>query len=712
VKRDRAWLPAAWPAVLAGLPDAAWLVEGLAFTVLAANEAAAALLGRPVSALIGGEAIGLLPGPEDAVFWQQARASRDEGHDPQDHPPGLLSHTVLVHADGRTLHLLRRITVLPAEAGAPLHYLLVAQDRSAQRQAEDERETVLAELRATLESTADGILVTDLAGRIRAFNRRFAALWQLPIELLRAGDDAAVFAWMRRCAADADGYQRRLDALHEAALMPARDQLALHGGRMLERVAQPQWSGGRPIGRVWAFRDLTDDIAARQRIAQLSFTDELTGLPNRRHLADRLAHALAVARRDGQPFALLILDLDRFKQINDSLGAALGDRVLCELTARLRLALREVDFIARVGGNQFALLVHHADATGAEAAARRVLEASLRPYVLEGQEFTVTGSLGIALYPQDGDQADDLVRHAETAMQRAKEGGRANYRFHQQNKRLDARSRMRLDHAMRQGLGAGRFRLHYQPQVALHEGRVSGCEALLRWCDPEFGEVSPAEFIPVAEDSGFIVALGDWVLAQAIAQAAAWRQRGLDMPVSVNVSALQFQQPDFVERVAAALHQARLPAPLLELELTESILVRDADEALHRLRALAGLGVRLSIDDFGTGYSSLAYLKRFPIGKLKIDRSFVRGLPGDDSDAGIVQAIIQMAGALRMGVIAEGVETTAQQSFLLQAGCALIQGFLHAPALDSLAFEQCLQRVESQFGKPRAGSAQSQVPGR
>jgi EAL domain-containing protein (putative c-di-GMP-specific phosphodiesterase class I) len=265
-----------------------------------------------------------------------------------------------------------------------------------------------------------------------------------------------------------------------------------------------------------------------------------------------------------------------------------------------------------------------------------------------------------------------------------------------------------MDHAMRQGLGAGRFRLHYQPQVALLEGRVSGCEALLRWRDPEFGEVSPAEFIPVAEDSGFIVALGDWVLEQAIAQAAAWRQAGLAMPVSVNVSALQFQQPDFVERVAAALQQAALPAELLELELTESILVRDADEALQRLRALAALGVRMSIDDFGTGYSSLAYLKRFPIGKLKIDRSFVRGLPADDSDAGIVQAIIQMARALGMSVIAEGVETPAQQAFLLDAGCALIQGFLHAPALDTLAFEQCLQRVAQSFGNPGAAPEESQ----
>jgi diguanylate cyclase (GGDEF)-like protein/PAS domain S-box-containing protein len=677
-----------WPAVLAGLPDAAWLVDAATLRVREANDAALALLGLARDALIGRDATHLLASPEDEAYWREARSAA----------AGVLSsHTLLAHADGRTLHLLRRISPLaPAAGDAAAHYLVVVQDWSAQRRVEDERETALAELRATLESTADGILVTDLAGRIRAFNRRFAALWQLPPELLHAGDDAAVLAWMRRSVDDGVAYQRRLQALQEATLMQARDELRLHSGQVIERVAQPQWCAGRPIGRVWAFRDLSEQIAARRRIEQLTFADELTGLPNRRHLADRLAHAVAVARRDGQPFALLLLDLDRFKQINDSLGHALGDRVLCELTARLRHCLREVDFVARIGGDQFALLVHHAAAAGAETAARRVIEASLRPYALEGQEFTVTGSVGIALYPGDGEQPDELIRHAETAMQRAKDGGRASYRFHQQRPGADPRSRVRLDHAMRLGLAAGQFRLHYQPQVGIGAdggARVTGCEALLRWRDPELGDISPAEFIPVAEDSGFIVTLGDWVLAEAVTQAAQWQRCGLSMPVAVNVSALQFQQPGFVDRVGEVLRQAGLPPRLLELELTESILVRDADEALQRLHALAAIGVRLAIDDFGTGYSSLAYLKRFPIEKLKIDRSFVRGLPGDDSDAGIVQAIIQMARALRMHVIAEGVETAAQQSFLLHAGCELIQGFLHAPALDAAAFERRVEEL-------------------
>jgi EAL domain-containing protein (putative c-di-GMP-specific phosphodiesterase class I) len=247
---------------------------------------------------------------------------------------------------------------------------------------------------------------------------------------------------------------------------------------------------------------------------------------------------------------------------------------------------------------------------------------------------------------------------------------------------------MRLDHAMRQALAKGEFRLHYQPQIAIRSGEVIGAEALIRWRDPLRGDISPTEFIPLAEDSGFVIAIGDWVLHQAVEQAASWLRRGRRLQVAVNVSALQFQQSQFVDTVAEALRASGLPPELLELELTEGILLRDADEALNRLQALAALGVRMSIDDFGTGYSSLGYLKRFPIQRLKIDRSFVQGLPADPSDAGIVNAIIQMGQALKLDVIAEGVETEVQRAFLLRAGCDEFQGYLYAPALDVRAFEE------------------------
>ena len=666
-----------WHALLEAMPDPAWLVLHPSLEVAAVNGAALELLQRTRAQVLAQPAPALLATPEDASFWDQVH----QGPWKQLH-----SDTVLCRADGSLLHVSRRIHPLPDLQGRPM-YLVTLQDRTAERRNEDERERLLAELQATLESTGDGILVTDLAGRIRACNRRFAELWGLPEHLMNAGDDAGVFAWLRRSVSDPAGYQRRLEAIQEATLMHTSDRLQLHSGRVLQRVTQPQWCRGQPIGRVYAFRDLSEQIAADQRIERLAYTDPLTGLPNRRHLNDRMAHALAVQRRSGEPFALLIIDLDRFKAINDSLGARLGDRVLREFTERLRGCVREVDLAARAGGDQFALLLHQSGADGAETIARRVLEAACRPYALEGAEFTVTCSIGVALCPQDGLQADDLVRHAETAMQRAKEGGRAGFRFHQLGEGVDLRSRVRLDHAMRRALAAGHFRLHYQPQVAMDDGRVVGAEALLRWRDPELGEVSPALFVPVAEDSGFIVAIGEWVLDEAVRQAARWQQAGMALPMAVNVSALQFQQANFVDRVAGALQRAGLRPDLLEIELTESILVRDADEALLRLRALAELRVRLAIDDFGTGYSSLAYLKRFPIEKLKIDRSFVKGLPHDDSDAGIVRAVVQMAHALGLSVLAEGVESEAQRQLLLQAGCEQCQGFLYAPALDAESFE-------------------------
>jgi diguanylate cyclase (GGDEF)-like protein len=670
----------AWRVLVEGLPDAAWIVDAASRRVVADNAAARELLGRP-GGLVGSRAETLIATPEDLAFWDEAAATTCAP---------LQSDTLLRTAAGKMLHVTRSIRALRVGSVAPSHYAVVVNDQSEQRRAEDEREQVVAELQATLESTADGILVTDLAGRIRAFNRRFAMIWGVPDGLLAAHDDDAVHGWMRQRVADPEAYQRRLQAVQEATLLSSNERLALKCGQVLERVTRPLWRRGQAVGRVYSFRDLSEQLAAQQRIEELSLTDALTGLPNRRQLTLHAAQAIQQSRRDGASFALLLIDLDRFRQINDSLGHETGDRVLIDVAQRIQAGMRGGDLLARTGGDQFALLVEGADNRAAEAAARRVLDAVAAPYNLDGAQFTLTCSIGGALCPGNGHSADELVRHAEAAVQSVKEGGRGNYRVHQGRRGGDRRADIQLDHAMRQALASGRFRLHYQPQVELHSGRVIGAEALLRWRDPGLGEVAPARFIPVAEDSGFIVALGDWVLQQAVRQAAAWAARGLALPVAVNVSALQFRQADFVERVAAVLAEAGLPAQQLELELTESILVRDADETLQRLRALARIGVRLAIDDFGTGYSSLAYLKRFPIGKLKIDRSFVHGLPGDDSDSAIVTAIAQMAAALGMKVIAEGVENEAQRRFLLAAGCHEFQGFLHAPALDSFSFEQRL----------------------
>ena len=679
---DQALLQA-WSALVDSLPDATWIVDAHSRRVVADNAAARKLLGLPGGSLLGRQAETLIATPEDLAYWDEAAAGACAP---------LQSETTLCTADGSTVHVTRSIRALRDGSGTvPRHYAVVACDRSAWRRAEDEREQVVAELQATLESTADGILVTDLVGRIRAFNRRFAQAWGIPEDLLKSRQDAAVHDWMRRSVAEPEAYQRRLQAIQEATLLSATEQLTLHSGQVLERVTRPLWCRGQAMGRVYSFRDLSEQLAAQHRIEELSLTDALTGLPNRRQLAEHVAQASQRSRQDGGSFALLLIDLDRFRQINDSLGHETGDRVLVDVAQRIKGCMRGDDLLARTGGDQFALIVEGADTAVAEATARRVLDAIAAPYNLDGAQFTLTCSIGGALCPGNGHSADELVRHAEAAVLAVKEGGRGNYRVQRGRRGGDRRADIQLDHAMRQALASGRFRLHYQPQVELRSGRVVGAEALIRWRDPALGEVPPSRFVPVAEDSGFIVALGDWVLTQAVRQGAAWLARGITLPIAINVSALQFQQPQFVERVAAVLAASQLPPQLLELELTESILVRDADEALQRLRALARIGVRLSIDDFGTGYSSLAYLKRFPIDKLKIDRSFVQGLPGDDSDCAIVVAILQMAGALGMKVIAEGVETEGQRRFLFDSGCHQFQGYLYAPALDSLSFEKRLQ---------------------
>ena len=672
-----------------GALDAVWLVDEASLRVVAANPAASVLLGIDIAALRGMEILELCATPEDLFFWGEVAAGQTET---------IESKSLVRRFDGSTVSVIRRVSPVRVALDRRL-FMVVVHDLSAQQRVEDELEDRLAELSATLESTADGILVTDLAGNIRSFNRKFSELWGMPDEILTHRDDDAVLAWMRRSVVEPGNYMRRLAAIDEATMLQATDTLTLHSGKVIERVTLPQCSRGRPIGRVYSFRDLTEQIATSQRIDTLSHTDSLTGLANRRVLTERIEFTLTLSQRDGSPFALLLLNLDRFKHINDTLGHAFGDRVLIDVAERLKSCLRQVDTVARLGGDEFVLLAHQADAAAAEATARRVLSVLQRPFTLDGLNFTVTASVGIAMHPDAGASAEDLVRHAEAAMREVKENGRSSFRFHRPRgaaAAVDPRSRMKLDHAMRQALASERFRLHYQPQVDLASGAVMGAEALLRWRDPELGDVSPGEFIPVAEESGFIVAIGAWVLRTAVAQAAAWHARGLRLVTSVNVSALQFQQADFVDGVAEVIAQSGLPPDLLELELTESILIQDAREALRRLEALAALGVRLAIDDFGTGYSSLGYLKRFPIGRLKIDRSFISGLPDDASDAGIVQAVINMGRALTLNIVAEGVETEAQRQFLASAGCDQFQGFLCAPALEASEFERRFAQAPAQ----------------
>ncbi len=800
--------PQSW---LDGLLEAVWLVDGSSLRILQANRAAEQLAGRSAVDMVGKPVTCLAATPEDHAFWAGPLATLLEG---------IRSHTSVLRPDGLLVPVDRSVSCVDQGTGHAV-LMLTMLDRSSQEATEQELETLLSELRATLDSAADGMLVCGLDGRVRAFNQRLAQIWSIPRDLLVQRNDTAVHDHMASRVVDRQDYQERLIAIEREPLLETADILQLHGGMTVERRVVPQLHQGRPVGRVYSFRDITrqaemqaslrlaarvfdssldaifiadsrhhlmrmnpgcerlvgpcadafvgcmaaslfgngsdssfmqqvlagwnsdgywegelwlprdngaycavhlswvalrDDEgrlvqsigfmrdltlqhAAQKRIEELAYSDVLTGLPNRLLLSQRVDTAIQGARSSDTGFAILFLDLDRFKIINDSLGHPFGDRVLQLVAERLQACLRQTDMLCRLGGDEFVIYLHGADAVVAESVARRILDDMLSPYLLDGMGFSIQCSIGMALYPQDGATLDDLIKQADTAMYRVKDRGRGSYGFYQPQMNANLLSRMKLEHAMRQALGEQRLDVHYQPQVNLLTGRIVGAEALIRWTDPEFGAVSPAQFVPLAEESGYIVTLGAWVMEQAVREAAQWMHEGMPIVVSVNVSALEFRQTDFVERVTRLLAVHQLPPTLLELELTETILLQDAQEMELRLGALAGLGVGLAIDDFGTGYSSLAYLKKLPIHKLKIDQSFVRGLPEDDGDRAIVSAIISMGHALRIEVVAEGVETTTQRAVLQQMQCEHFQGFLCSPGLPAAEFRQLL-------GKSTHGLAQ------
>jgi diguanylate cyclase (GGDEF)-like protein/PAS domain S-box-containing protein len=427
---------------------------------------------------------------------------------------------------------------------------------------------------------------------------------------------------------------------------------------------------------------LTTEVHERQhaqdRASHLALHDVLTGLPNRRLLLDRLALALAQARREGWSVALMVIDLDRFKTINDSLGHAAGDEVLREMARRLREGLRDSDTTARVGGDEFVVLLPHVPSPEAvPAMATKIMTELGEPWHIGGQELRVTSSIGISIFPSDGDDAHELLGHAAAAMHHAKETGRRSYQFYAANLGESARTRLRLENDLHHAQADGQLLLYLQPRIELAHGTVCGYEALLRWNHPLDGIIEPNQFIPIAEDNGLIVPIGGWVIGEACGLIRRWRDAGLPVhPISVNLSVRQLFDTAFPEKVARALTAAGVEPALLEMEITESTLMENTEETISTFAALRALGVKLSIDDFGTGFSSLAYLKRFHVHNLKIDQSFVRDIGRDPDDDAIVLAIVTLAHSLQLRVIAEGVETDAQRQFLADCGCAEAQGFL------------------------------------
>ncbi|MDO8250630.1 MAG: EAL domain-containing protein [Rhodoferax sp.] len=537
------------------------------------------------------------------------------------------------------------------------------------------------------EQGSESIVITDSQGRIVRVNHAFSQITGYS-EAEALGRNPSMLASGRH---EADFFRAMWESIHAHGQWQGeiwnRRKDGTHYPELLS-ISLQRDSSGAVANYVAVATDISKHKKDEERIRLLVDFDPLTGLPNRRLLRDRVASALSHAQRQGEPLVLMFLDLDRFKNVNDSLGHHTGDELLIQVAQRLRSVLREQDTVCRLGGDEFVLLCPDLDATGAAHVASKVLEITSQRYLIDQQELAITFSIGIALYPTDGDSFETLSTSADTAMHRAKQAGRNAYRFFTPEMQTQSSRTLQLENGLRRALELQQLHLVYQPQVSLHDDRVIGMEALLRWQHPALGTVSPAEFIPIAEDSGLILPIGEWVLRTATRQMRVWLDAGLPVQqMAVNLSAVQFRQESLLDLVKQVLAETGLPPHYLELELTEGVAMNDPLGAMAVMNNLHQLGVRMSIDDFGTGYSSLNYLKRFSVYKLKIDQSFVRDITDDSDDKAIVVAIIALARSLGFQTIAEGVETQGQLAFLREQGCDEVQGYFFSEPLPAERFE-------------------------
>ena len=552
------------------------------------------------------------------------------------------------------------------------------------------------------ETSPDAILVVNDEAKIIFYNQRFIDLWQLSPQMVYAREDAPILQTVAGQIVDAEAFVARVQYLYAHRDEKSREEILLKDGRTLDRYsAAITGANGKYDGRVWYFRDITERKLAADKIEHLAFYDALTNLPNRSLLRDRLRHSIAANERHRNYGAVLFLDLDNFKSINDTMGHDFGDLLLVEVAQRLQACVREGDTVARQGGDEFIVMLEKLSADQAQAAAQtsvisdKILAALSQPYLLAAYEYLCSVSIGIRLFHNHDNTVDELLKHADIAMYQAKSGGRNTRRFYDPALQATLEARKALEADLRYAQSKNQLSLYYQKQVD-HTRHVLGAEVLVRWQHPELGLLSPMEFIPLAEETGLILPIGQWVLETACAQLKAWESDPLthNLKLAVNVSARQFHQPDFVGQVQQALHKHGFKADRLKLELTESVVLNNIENTITKMNELRQAVVRFSIDDFGTGYSSLSYLTQLPLDQIKIDQSFVRNIGVKQTDAVIVQTIIGMADNLGMEVIAEGVETEEQLAFLQQHGCTLWQGYLFGKPVPVEEFEAELKVLQ------------------
>lgn len=612
-----------------------------------------------------------------------------------------------------------RVSNAPMRDGMNLHGRVKTFEDITERKATElvllEVEEALFEAKeraqVTLNSIGDAVLTTDLKGHLTYLNLAAETITGWSSREAVGRPLAEVFALIDASTREAvaNPAQRAID--EDQTIILATDCVLVHRNGLesaIEDSAAPIHNRhGQTIGAVIVFRDVSESRAMALKMAHLAQHDALTGLPNRVLLTERLYQAIGLAQRHSKQVALLFLDLDHFKHINDTLGHAIGDQLLQLVAERLVECVRATDTVCRQGGDEFVILLAEIEQPqDAAYVAEKLLAAFAEPQIIGGQELHVTLSIGISIYPDDAITVDAAMKNADTAMYHAKEDGRNNYQFFRADMNTKAVKRSVVENNLRRALKQGEFLLYYQPQIDLASGAVAGGEALIRWQDPENGLIEPAQFLSVAEESGLIVPIGHWVLREACRQVQAWQDAGLQpVPVAVNISALEFRHKNFLDGVALSLKATGLAPNYLELELSESILMHDAESSASVLEALKGMGVQLAIDGFGTGYSSLSYLKRFPIDTLKINQSFVRDIATNADGASIVSAVIGMGRNLKQRVIAEGVETEEQLVFLKTQQCDEGQGFQFGHPLPADDFARLLVSVNGQKDSQRQAAA-------
>jgi diguanylate cyclase (GGDEF)-like protein/PAS domain S-box-containing protein len=549
----------------------------------------------------------------------------------------------------------------------------------------------------TLNSIGDAVVCTDIAGDITFLNPVAEKMTGWSLQEAAGRPMTEVFRTLDAISSEPTETTAELAILQIRAVhLPPSCTLIRRDGMEIpieDSIAAIHNREGQAIGAVIVFRDVSVAQAMAQQITHSAEHDYLTGLPNRMLLNDRISQAIAAARRHGKQVAVLFLDLDGFKHINDSLGHPIGDQLLKSVAARLVACVRGADTVSRQGGDEFVVLLSDLlQPEDAAVMAARVLRAVAEPHSIEHHDMHVTTSIGVSVYPDDGSNAENLIKNADTAMYQAKENGRQSFQFFKPAMNARAVQRQSIEESLRRALERGELSLHYQPKINLRTAKITGAEALIRWTHPTRGLVSPAQFIPIAEDCGLILPIGRWVMREACRQAQQWTDDGLPrMTIAVNVSAMEFRDDDFLKNLFRILEDSRLDPQALEVELTESVLMKRVDSTAAILQTLRKSGVQVAIDDFGTGYSSLSYLRKFPIDALKIDQSFVRQIANGADDAAIVAAVISMAQSLKLRVIAEGVETLKELEFLQSKGCEEAQGYYFSRPVPALQFAQFLE---------------------